>query len=88
MVKVRVGQRVVRGPMWSGGNEDGGEAGLGTVIDANDGSSTTDSPSGVRVRWDSGEEDFYAEERALRVVDPSGTGEHTPGQNWFSLRFH
>ncbi|ESO88755.1 hypothetical protein LOTGIDRAFT_125402 [Lottia gigantea] len=48
-----VGTRVIRGPDWSGGNEDGGEGSLGTVINA------YDSVGKVKVMWDFGGHGIY-----------------------------
>ena len=68
----RVGMRVLRGPDWSGGDADGGEGHLGTVVALLDGHK-------ARVLWDSGQEFTY---RAgadgkfdLRVFDTAPVGE-------------
>ena len=68
----RVGMRVLRGPDWAGGDADGGEGHLGTVVALLDGHK-------ARVLWDSGQEFIY---RAgadgkfdLRVFDTAPVGE-------------
>ena len=68
----RVGMRVLRGPDWSGGDADGGEGHLGTVVALLDGHK-------ARVLWDNGHEFTY---RAgvdgkfdLRVYDTAPVGE-------------
>ena len=54
---VKVGQRVVRGPDWKWGNQDGGEGYVGTVVDVK----TYDAPGeglitprATVVQWDGG----------------------------------
>ena len=69
---MEVGLRVVRGPDWIWGDEDGGEGGVGTVVE-------TDVDDGkVVVYWDTGR---LAEYRAghdgkydLLVFDSAPTG--------------
>ncbi|XP_071494341.1 E3 ubiquitin-protein ligase mind-bomb-like [Diadema antillarum] len=60
-----VGARVVRGPSWNWGEQDGGEGHLGTitavvvpVTDHTDGDSPL-SPTAVKVTWDSGKKGNY-----------------------------
>ena len=51
------GMRVVRGPNWKWGRQDGGEGGVGTVVDVNtlkNAESTPDLERVVVVQWDLG----------------------------------
>ena len=51
------GMRVVRGPNWKWGRQDGGEGGVGTVVDVNtlkNAGSTPDLERVVVVQWDLG----------------------------------
>ena len=52
-----VGLRVVRGPDWKWGDQDGGEGNIGTVISST--TSTESKPGTVTVVWDSGLEGKY-----------------------------
>ena len=75
------GLRVVRGPNWLWGDQDGGEGHVGTVVEVGqDGGS-------VVVQWDCGNRCRYrcGEERKydLRVFDSGPTGEHVL---WTDLR--
>eukprot|EP00916_Digyalum_oweni_P003883 GHVL01006903.1.p1 GENE.GHVL01006903.1~~GHVL01006903.1.p1 ORF type:complete len:183 (+),score=8.12 GHVL01006903.1:304-852(+) len=67
----REGMRVLRGPDWQGGDADGGEGHLGTVVTLLDGHK-------VRVAWDSGQEYTYrsgAEGKYdLRIFDTAPVG--------------
>ena len=68
------GLRVVRGPNWSWGDQDGGEGHVGTVVEVEQGAAGS-----VVVQWDCGnrcrhrcgEEGKYD----LRVFDSAPTGE-------------
>ena len=51
---VGVGVRVVRGPDWKWGDQDGGEGNAGTVIDTPDSDYKHHGPRTVTVVWDSG----------------------------------
>ena len=68
----RVGMRVLRGPDWAGGDADGGEGHLGTVVALLDGHK-------ARVLWDSGQEFTYRSgadgKFDLRVFDTAPVGE-------------
>ena len=70
--------RVIRGPDWEWGDQDGGEGHVGTVVEVEDRDSEN-TPRSVVVRWDCGERSKYrcglAGKYDLRVVDsgPAGT---------------
>ena len=70
-----VGLRVVRGPNWSWGDQDGGEGHVGTVVEVGQGGGSV-----VMVQWDCGNRCRYrcGEEGKydLRVFDSAPTGEH------------
>ena len=54
---VSPGIRVVRGPNWKWGDQDGGEGGVGTVVDVNTLRNADDCPDLQRVvvvQWDHG----------------------------------
>ena len=65
--------RVVRGPNWSWGDQDGGEGYVGTVVEVGQGggSVVVQWDSGNRCRYRCGEEGKYD----LRVFDSAPTGE-------------
>ena len=73
MVEAALGQRVVRGPDWEWGDQDGGEGFVGTVAGLEEGG------GGVIVQWDMGQRCRYRCGRdnkfELRVLDdgPSGS---------------
>ena len=69
-----VGLRVVRGPNWSWGDQDGGEGHVGTVVVVGqDGRSVVVQwDCGNRCRYRCGEEGKYD----LRVFDSGPTGEY------------
>ena len=69
-----VGLRVVRGPSWSWGDQDGGEGHVGTVVEVGQGggSVVVQWDCGNRCRYRCGEEGKYD----LRVFDSAPTGEH------------
>lgn len=73
---MEVGLRVVRGPDWIWGNQDGGEGNIGTVVHAGDGGGL--SQNTVLVCWDNGHQANYrtghAEAYDLKVVDSSLSG--------------
>lgn len=64
--------RVVRGPNWCWGDQDGGEGGVGTVVEVEDGGKS------VLVQWDFGARASYRcgkdEKFDLRVLDSGPTG--------------
>ena len=79
-MEVRIGLRVVRGPDWERGNEDGGEGYVGTVVAG--GRAEDDRHDVATVQWDvGGERRVYrcggAGKYDLRVIDsaPAGKGE-------------
>ena len=65
-----VGARVVRGPDWKWGKQDGGEGHVGTVRNF-------ESPEEVVVVWDNGTAANYrcAVAYDLRILDSASTGE-------------
>ena len=72
-MEVDVGLRVVRGPDWPWGDQDGGEGHVGTVVEVGqDGRSVVVQwDCGNRCRYRCGEEGKYD----LRVFDSAPTGE-------------
>ena len=68
-----VGSRVVRGPDWKWGKQDGGEGHVGTVRNF-------ESPEEVVVVWDNGTAANYrcAGAYDLRILDSAPTGEYSP----------
>ena len=81
-MEIANGLRVVRGPNWKWGDQDGGEGFLGTVVDSQGGVETEDGVTmgkGVVVQWDCGNRSNYRcgvdGQYDLRVCDsaPSGT---------------
>ena len=66
-----VGSRVVRGPDWKWGKQDGGEGHVGTVRNF-------ESPEEVVVVWDNGTAANYrcAGAYDLRILDSAPTGKH------------
>lgn len=49
------GVRVIRGPDWSGGDVDGGEGGVGTIVEASKAGTASIESGTTVVRWDSGQ---------------------------------
>ena len=81
-MEVKRGLRVVRGPDWEGGNEDGGEGYVGTVVAGAraDGCAEEGRHDVATVQWDvGGERHVYrcgAEGKYdLRVIDSAPAGE-------------
>lgn len=77
-MEVEPGLRVVRGPDWKWGDQDGGEGGLGTVADVAD---KKEIPEGaVIVLWDTGDRCNYRcgfeGKYDLRVYDNAPTGKN------------
>ena len=74
---VQVGLRVVRGPDWEWGDQDGGEGHVGTVVEVGE-PSITDGGRAVVVQWDCGERCKYRcgleGKHDLRVLDSAPTG--------------
>lgn len=56
---MEVGLRVVRGPDWKWGNQDGGEGHVGTVVEIGKVGSATSPDKTVVVQWDSGSRTNY-----------------------------
>lgn len=79
-----VGARVVRGPDWKWGKQDGGEGHVGTVR-------SFESPEEVVVVWDNGTAANYRCSGAydLRILDSAPTGERgtAGGLGWAGLSF-
>ena len=69
MDELAVGLRVVRGPDWNWGKQDGGEKHVGTVT-------RYESPKEVVVVWDSGTMANYrcSNPYDIRVLDSAGAG--------------
>ena len=53
-MEVHLGLRVVRGPDWERGDQDGGEGHVGTVVEVGE-PSVSDGGRAVVVQWDCGE---------------------------------
>ncbi|XP_067936875.1 E3 ubiquitin-protein ligase MIB1-like [Watersipora subatra] len=64
-----IGSRVIRGPDWKWGKQDGGEGHIGTIRNF-------ESPEEVVVVWDNGTAANYrcSDQYDLRIVDTSSTG--------------
>lgn len=73
IMEVDVGLRVVRGPDWSWGDQDGGEGHVGTVVEVGQGgrSAVVQWDCGNRYGYRCGEEGKYD----LRVLDSAPAGE-------------
>ncbi len=70
-MEVLPGVRVVRGPDWHWGDQDGGEGCVGTVADREVGGKVTVQwDNGTRAKYRCGEEGKYD----LRVLDTGSTG--------------
>ncbi|XP_031553731.1 E3 ubiquitin-protein ligase MIB2-like, partial [Actinia tenebrosa] len=74
-----LGCRVVRGPDWTWGDQDGGEGGVGTIFSTDtfsDGSPLKNQT--VVVCWDTGQEAYYRlgldEKYDLRILDSAPSG--------------
>ena len=86
-MEIVLGLRVVRGPDWKWGEQDGGEGHLGTVVEVHSDPSGGDQADGegsgasksVTVQWDCGGRSRYrcGPEGCydLRVLDTAQTGE-------------
>ena len=79
---VLVGTRVVRGPDWTWGEQDGGEGHVGTVAEVLKGGEVNQGCSGpcvVTVQWDCGNRCRYrcgvGDRYDLRVIDSAPAGE-------------
>ena len=73
-----------RGPDWSGGDIDGGEGGVGTIVERIKPSSTSLDRSMVTVRWDNGQQSQcftgHLDAYALRVIDNATVGVRHDGE--------
>lgn len=78
---LEVGVRVVRGPDWRWGAQDGGEGHIGTVVEIGRNGSLTSPEKTVVVLWDSGTRTNYRvgyqDAYDLRVVDNAPVGKFT-----------
>ena len=74
---VQLGLRVVRGPDWQWGDQDGGEGHVGTVVEVGD-EDSANQPKSAIVQWDSGERSRcrcgLEEKYDLRVLDNGPVG--------------
>ena len=74
---VQLGLRVVRGPDWEWGDQDGGEGHVGTVVEVGD-QDSANQPRSAIIQWDSGERSRYRcgleEKYDLRVLDNGPVG--------------
>lgn len=77
MDELGVGLRVVRGPDWNWGKQDGGERHVGTVT-------RYESPKEVVVVWDSGTAANYrcSNPYDIRVLDSAGAGGCGTRKGW------
>ena len=77
---VEVSLRVVRGPDWKYGDQDGGEGHVGTVTEVEEPTNDQGERS-VVVQWDCGERSSYRcgqdGKYDLRVLDSAPTGERS-----------
>ena len=82
-MEVKKGLRVVRGPAWSWGDQDGGEGHVGTVVDAQSATTDREGESEARavivtVQWDRGNRCRYRcgvdDKYDLRVFESSPVG--------------
>ena len=73
---MEIGLRVVRGPDWMWGEQDGGEGNVGTVVQLGPDGNLPDGT--VLVYWDSGKQANYRTGHSgkfdLRVYDNAPTG--------------
>ena len=83
MVEVALGLRVVRGPDWEWGDQDGGEGFVGTVAGVEEGSKE------VVVQWDVGQRCRYRcgqdGKFDLRVLDSGPSGRFRPFSSYCIL---
>ena len=74
-MEMKPGYRVVRGPDWKWGNQDGGEGHVGTVVEINH----SESGRSAVVQWDLGNQCNYRcgheDKYDLLVFDNGPTGE-------------
>ena len=74
MATPSLGLRLVRGPDWCWGDQDGGEGCVGTVVEVEEGerSAMVQWDAGTRALYRCGEDDKFD----LRVFDAAPTGEN------------
>ena len=76
-MEVLLGLRVVRGPDWEWGDQDGGEGHVGTVVEVGE-QAAGDGKESVVVQWDCGGLSIYQcglnGKYDLRVLDNGPTG--------------
>ena len=74
MVELSLGLRLVRGPDWCWGDQDGGEGGVGTLVEVGEGGKS------ALVQWDLGERAWCRcgkdDKFDLRVFDCAPTGDY------------
>ncbi len=79
MTPVEVGLRVIRGPDWSWGDQDGGEGGVGTVVEVR---RAADPEGTAYVQWDGGHRSNYRVghqgRHDLRTLDGAPCGVRHP----------
>ena len=90
---VLVGTRVVRGPNWTWGEQDGGEGHVGTVAEVLKADRSGEvvggcsGPCVVTVQWDCGNRCRYrcgvGDRYDLRVIDSAPAGELTLSLHWY-----
>lgn len=75
---IGIGTRVVRGPDWKWGNQDGGEGHVGTVVEVGKAGSEASPDKTVVVLWDSGARTNYRvgydDAFDLRICDNAPAG--------------
>ena len=75
---MEIGLRVVRGPDWKWGNQDGGDGHVGTVVEIGKPLSQTSPDKTVVVQWDSGARTNYRvgyqSAYDLRILDNAPVG--------------
>ena len=78
-MEIDVGIRVVRGPDWAWGDQDGGEGIVGTVVEVDRSTAVGGGATEVLVQWDSGSRWRYrcggGGKYDLRIFDSAPTGE-------------
>ncbi len=77
---MEVGVRVIRGPDWCWGQQDGGESHVGTVAEVGGRGEGAEGPDSVIVQWDCGGRCEYRcggkqDKYDLRIVDTAPAGE-------------
>ena len=79
-MEIQAGLRVVRGPDWEWGDQDGGEGHVGTVVEVGE-PPVRDGGRAVIIQWDCGERSRYRcgvyGKYDLRILDSASVGENT-----------